>query len=367
MSASPASPFALILPGAVARGAYEAGVIEVLAEEDIHVDRIVATSSGALNGLALASGIRAGRKQEAARKLTASWVANGSWQSSLSFNPWSLLTGRGLSDQQGLLTLMRDMVKPCTAKEKFPIELWVILTPLDGVVNHIGSQIATSYESVLKFKDEDFDSQASLDRIFAVVSAACSFPGLFKPVDIEGLGPCVDGGAVNNAPIGYALAESGIKRILIPVPFPSLMKPGAWRKGLGLLNHLIEILINERLYRDLKRTNSVNERVEKLDALVKTGRLTETQVEAVSEALGMRKVELTQIRPSQVLKQSPFAGFFSASERRLLIEEGRTAAREALKALPAHNPRGDQLSAQTNEHASFTSSTEKRSSRACRS
>jgi predicted acylesterase/phospholipase RssA len=43
---------ALILPGAVAKGAYEAGAIEELTHREIRIDRIVATSSGALNGVA---------------------------------------------------------------------------------------------------------------------------------------------------------------------------------------------------------------------------------------------------------------------------------------------------------------------------
>jgi predicted acylesterase/phospholipase RssA len=342
MSASPSSPFALILPGAVTRGAYEAGVISVLAEQNVKIDRIVATSSGALNGLAFAAGIRSGRKVEMANLLVRSWRERGGWRSTLSMNPLSLLAGRGLSDQSGLLSLMRTLIKPCESVEKFPVELWLILTPLNGVVSHIGRRPATSYEAILKFRDEDFDTQESLEKIFKVVAAACSFPGLFETVDIEGLGPCVDGGAVNNAPIGYALSESNIKRILIPVPFPSVMKPGAWKKGLSLLNHLIQILINERLYRDLKQTQAINDRIKALEKLVHNGILSADQLQAVESALGMRKIELTQIRPGEALKQSPFAGFFSENERDLLIEEGRHAAIASLGLLPAHNPDGQQ-------------------------
>ena len=85
MGKSKTSHFALVLPGAVARGAYEAGVIEVLAEQDTRIDRIVATSSGALNGLAYAVGIRSGTEKEIAARLIASWVEDGGWNKS---NQW---------------------------------------------------------------------------------------------------------------------------------------------------------------------------------------------------------------------------------------------------------------------------------------
>lgn len=345
MTAPSNSHFALVLPGAIARGAYEAGVIDVLVKKDFPIDRIVATSSGALNGLALASGIRSGRKNEMAQLLIDSWIDRGNWSGSLSISPWALIRGRGLSKQDNLIEMMRELVKPCHSAKRYDVELCVIITPLNGVITHIGQRPATTYETVLKFKNEDFDTQESLEKIFKVVAAACSFPGLFEPVDLEGLGSCVDGGAVNNAPIKYALQDSGVNRVIVPVPFPSVMKPGDWKKGLALLNHLIEILINERLYRDLKETYSVNREVENLERLCEDGFITKDQLEAIKGAVSSRKVEVTQIRPSEVLKQSPFAGFFSRSERVRLVDEGRKAALETLSQVPVSNPTGEQTTA----------------------
>jgi NTE family protein len=49
---------AIVLAGAVARGAFEAGVIRALADADVKIVRIVAASAGALNGTVLASAVR---------------------------------------------------------------------------------------------------------------------------------------------------------------------------------------------------------------------------------------------------------------------------------------------------------------------
>jgi predicted acylesterase/phospholipase RssA len=88
---------AIVLPGAIARGGYEAGVIDALISQNVKITRIVATSSGALNGVALASAIRIGQEKEMAKKLLNSWIDDASWKKSFRFRPWGIFTGRGLS------------------------------------------------------------------------------------------------------------------------------------------------------------------------------------------------------------------------------------------------------------------------------
>ena len=343
MAAKKSSHFALVLPGAVARGAFEAGVIEVLAEQDLKIDRIVSTSSGALNGLAFAAGIRRGNEREMAAKLSESWIENGGWQNSFSLNPLNLLTGRGLSGNQGLLKMMRDMIQPTgDAKKLNDVEFRVIVTPLNGVIDKIGDKPATTFEKIVKFTGEDFDTAERLENVFNTVSAACAFPGLFNPVEIPDLGACVDGAAVNNAPIRYALSESDVNRVIMPITYPALMPPGDWKRGLGLFNHLVEILINERLYRDLREAQQVNRDADRLQKMVDDGTFTESDVNKIKDLLDIRNVEITAIRPRENLKCSPFSGFFSRENRRELIEAGRLAARETLDLVPKENPKGVQ-------------------------
>ena len=326
--------FALVLPGAVARGAYEAGVIQVIAEKDLKIDRIVATSSGALNGLAFALGIRTGHVKEMADKLVDAWVAHGGWSDVLNVSGNGLLLGRGISDSTGLINMMRRIVKPCAGSKKRNVELRIIVTPLNGVVGNIQRREATTYEKIIKFTGEDLDTPARLEKVYNVVAAACALPALFKPVEIPGLGFCVDGGAVNNAPIKYALEESGVSRIIMPVPFPAVMPHGDWKSGVGLVNHMLEILINERLYRDLKEATTVNEEIEKLKELTSNGTISQDQFETVVNALKIRSVEITQVRPKENFKSSPFAGFFNRDARVKLIEAGYNAAQTALADKP---------------------------------
>jgi predicted acylesterase/phospholipase RssA len=342
MTETPTSHFALVLPGAVARGAYEAGVIQVLAESEIRIDRIVATSSGALNGLAYAIGIRNGCEKEMAQNLITSWIENGGWEKSLALNPLHLFTGRGISDNSGLLEIMRGMIKPDNHVKKREVEFRVIVAPINGVIGNIGKKEATTYEKIINFTGKDFDTQERLENVFNVVSAACAFPGLFSPVEIKGLGACLDGGTVNNAPIRYALEECDVNRVIVPVPFPRIMALGDWKRGLGLVNHLTAILINERLYRDLKSAQTVNNEVNQLTNLMDEGIITNDQLEKIKDVLEIRNVEITEVRPLESLKCSPFAGFFQKSERIRLIEAGRKAAKSCLERIPAHNVEGIQ-------------------------
>ena len=107
---------AVILAGAVAKGAFEAGAIKVLveklAETGGRIVRVVATSSGALNGAMLAAGVHSGDPLDAARKLAALWVSDGSLRGVFHVNVNDFCTLRGVSDQQELLRLLSSHVRP---------------------------------------------------------------------------------------------------------------------------------------------------------------------------------------------------------------------------------------------------------------
>jgi predicted acylesterase/phospholipase RssA len=321
---------ALILPGAVAKGAFEAGIIDTLVERNTRIDRIIATSSGALNGVAFAAGIRNGCEKEMVSKLINAWVDGGAWYNSLRFSPGDLIRRRGLSNRNGLLKMLHDVVTPCAGNAKREVELRIIVTPLQGVQSSIGKTPATTYEKLLRFSGKDFDTEEGLAKIFEATTAACAFPGLFAPVEIPGLGLCVDGGTVNNAPIEYALEEGDVNHIIMAVPFPAIVPVCPSLHGFGMANHMIDILINERLYRDLKDANVVNAEVEKLEKLVTDGVLSSEQLSEVQSILKTRKVKITDIRPSKSIGQNAFSGFFSKKNRMRLVDEGRNAAREAL-------------------------------------
>jgi len=322
---------ALILPGAVAKGAYEAGVISILTERNVKIHRIVATSSGALNAVAYAAAIRAGTEKDLGKRLRNAWLKYGSWNKSFSFNPFLWLSGRGLSDPDGLMTMLKELVVPSPAGAKGKIELRIIVASMEGIRGLIGKNPATTYEKVLSFCGKDFDTQEGLDRIFKATVAACAFPGLFAPVRLPGIGYCVDGGAVNNAPVEYALDDGDIGQIIVAVPFPRLLPKPKPLHGLGLINHMAEILINERLYRDLKNAHNLNLHLADLDELVKKKKLHPQHLEAVKSVLPFRKVQIIEVRPPRALGGTVFTGFTQPDLRKKFIAEGRKAALKNLK------------------------------------
>jgi predicted acylesterase/phospholipase RssA len=145
---------------------------------------------------------------------------------------------------------------------------------------------------------------AGLEQVFSAAVASAAFPIVFAPVEVDGIGPCVDGGVVNNTPIKWALdGQIGRELDAVVVIATSVERraepPGALR-GMGLVSHLADMLIEERLYRDLREAEQVNDALAKLHALARPGGLSVSQLAEVMAALdwtGRRVVEIIPIRP----------------------------------------------------------------------
>lgn len=342
MAEDEASSTALILAGAAANGAFEAGAIQVLLEAGVRFGRIVAASSGGLNGTLLASAIRAGTEAAAAPRLPDIWEHDGGWLSAIRFSPMDLLRRRGLSDQEELRKLLRKHVQPVAGPDRRPVDLRFVVTAIQGAAGNIGTQRATTFEKVLSFRDESFDRSESLEDVFTAAVASAAFPALFCPVEVEGVGPCTDGGAVNNTPIRYALEGTGVSRIYVVVPYPQVMTVPASLSGLELAAHFAEMIVHERLYRDMHEAEDINETLRGLNALVERGVLTPEQLAEVLRVLPWkegRRVQIVSVRPSVHLEGNVFSGFFSANVRRQLISQGREAAHRAIEALRSPNLR----------------------------
>jgi hypothetical protein len=137
---------------------------------------------------------------------------------------------------------------------------------------------------------------------------------------------------VNNAPVKLSLDDPAVSRILVVSPEPLRVTPPAPLSGLNLVGHIAEILINERVYRDLRAAESVNGYLAALDALQNEGIPRET-LERVKRVFGWRPLEIVQIRPAAALKGNAFEAFGEPRLRREYVEAGRNAAREKLGAL----------------------------------
>jgi NTE family protein len=321
----------LILAGGVVKSAFEAGAIKVLTERGVLPSQVVCASSGALNGILFAAGIRAGREREAADQLERLWIEEGNVRHGIDFSLRTILRRQGFATSDKLVELMRREVEPVAALPAVrPVTFTVVITSFNGQTIPIEGQPTTTFESEQTFSAEDFASSAGRERIYQVCAASAAFPILYAPVEVTGIGPCIDGGAVNNSPIGIAI-DAGADRVVLVAPTAAkLPEPGAG-SGFDLVSQLAEILIGERLFRDLRQTAATNHVLAELERMVASGQLTPAQGAAVEELLGSkRRVELISIRPSTELEGNVFSGLINEKLRSDYVAAGRAAAAAAL-------------------------------------
>jgi predicted acylesterase/phospholipase RssA len=331
---------ALILTGAVTRGAFEAGVLEVLSDRGVAVRQILAASSGALNGTAYAAGVRARREAVLARRLAEMWLDRGGLCDIVNVRLGALLRGRGVSDQGKLRELLRREVTPCNVPFPRPISLHILVAPLCGVETTIGALPATTYGSAVSFQGEDFDTQSGLESVFTAATASAAFPGMFTPVEVAGLGPSIDGGLLDGTPLrearSFALGAE-VDTLLMVAPTPThASRSRRAPTGMGLFGHVIDMLFTERAYQDIREVDWTNTALRGLAELGREKGWSAAEIEDVKAAMGLhdrRVLEFVTIRPLAPLPGGIFSGFLSRETRRHYIQIGRERATEVLDRL----------------------------------
>lgn len=325
---------ALILASAVAKGAFEAGVLEVLSEhlERIPIVRIVAASAGALNGAVYAAGIRFGSEHLVAARLVELWQHDASWHNVLKVSPLDILQGVGIGTGNRLLPLLLRAVESLPLVRRRSIQLQLVLTALEGDAGQLGEQPATTFEHVASFRDAQFDSEAGRSEVLQTALGSSAFPLLFAPVELPGVGVCVDGGLVNETPIKHAIEGGAVERIIVVTAEPAEFPAPEPLRGVRLISQLAEALINERLYRDLRQAQAINGYLERLDGLADS-KVPLDVIEKVKAVLGWAPLEIIQIRPTRPLDGSAFSAFSNTAQLAAYVDAGREAARAALGTL----------------------------------
>jgi NTE family protein len=309
-----ASTCAVILAGAGSKGAFEAGALSVVLAAGHRFGTVVGSSAGALNGALLAAAGRAGAELAAAAVLPDVWVEHADFLDVFSPSIEGLLGRRGFSSEEKLSSALERHAIPWLPGASRPVRLVMVTTSLRGRPTQLGGVPATTYEHPVSFANADFDEPARRRDIWRVAGASAAIPVLFVPVDLPGAGPCADGGLVNNTPIKYALADPAVARVFVVVPYPSPVDPEPTLRGLDLVVHCIDILIQERLQRDLHEAFDVNQ-----------------QVRAQKAPPGKRVVEIVQIRPQRSLGGTDLSGFGNKALRKAQLQLGIEAARAALE------------------------------------
>ncbi len=322
---------AIILAGAMAKGAFEAGALKIITQNpELNIKTIVATSSGALNATALAAGISSQRTKQAMDALVNTWVEHGNWYNILEFSLNKILNRQGLSNSERLKRLIKVTVEKFVSPNLYPVELKIVLTHLSGKMGFINGKPNTTFEAIANFSHLDFYNIRRRDRIYTAACASAAFPGLFAPVDVPGFGPCYDGGLVNDTPIKYAM-DKNIERIIVISPFPAISASADSFKGLDLASRFSDIVVNERLYRDLVNADKFNHIMKDIKLLKERNEISEKQFKKIEDILGhKREIEIIQIRPKRKLDGNGFSGLFDKNLRLNYVDEGIRTAQEII-------------------------------------
>ena len=329
---------AVVLSGAVTMGAFTAGALAALTSPDarehlrLDVRRIVAASSGALNAAYYASAICAGTDLDAGLRLTQIWLEEGTVSGGFAVSPRGVITARGISSDAKLLALLREHVRPLPAPRR-PIEVRFIVSTTRGATRSIAGHAATTFEVVRTFDESAFATDDSLDAMFQTIAASSAFPGIYEPVPltIDGeIHDCVDGGVTSNAPVREAIGDDrDVDRLFVILPYPRLVAPSTDLHGLALVARIAQMLVQERLVRDLEDAYDVNLALARLEALEPD----EARRAPILDALGWSKrraIEIIEIRPEHPLEGNAFSGLFSRDLRVAYSEAGSLAAKHAL-------------------------------------
>lgn len=330
---------AIVLAGAATKGGFEAGALRVIAERGIGMRRFVAASSGALNATGMAAAVRARREKVAAGELVRLWEERASLKDVLSPSLRGILTGRGISDSKKLYALLRDNIPPSRIEDPAPVDLHLIVAPLHGTRAATDGEPAVSFTRVLSFAGTSFDTSERLAEVIHAATASAALPILFEPVELPGLGACVDGGIVANTPIRWAFGDdagASLDAIVVIAPTPSLLgpHPGPFR-WLHLGGHIIDMLFSEWMFEDLRESRRHEESREGLAALAAREGWSPDELARVQEALDWvprRPIPILSIRPVVPLRGSLLSGFKSRAIRREYIDAGIRRAEEILDA-----------------------------------
>lgn len=253
----------LALGGGAARGAAHIGVLKVLAEEGIPIDRVAGTSVGSVVGAAFCAGLS--WKEILARARRIDWPDVASLT----------LPRMGFLRMERFEGLIRDTI----GVEDF--------RDLSIPFSTVAVDLATGREVIF-----------ASGPIARAVRASCSVPGVFEPV-LEGEGVLVDGGLLNEVPADV-VRRMGADVVLAVSLTADRRHDAPPRNVLDIIYYSFDILLAARTQESLKAADLVvapqlagfaYRDLKRIDELVDRGE------RAMREALGRLKQIIATTTP----------------------------------------------------------------------
>src|SRR5438046_1737393 len=126
-------PTAAILAGGVAKGAFEAGALQVLTAHGLTFSGIGAPSPGTLNASLHAPAIRSRRTSEAGAQLVRLWEQRATWTYAFRPSLPDALALRGLLSSRPVFDLLRSEVTPFATAALDPVSLRIVVAAINGL------------------------------------------------------------------------------------------------------------------------------------------------------------------------------------------------------------------------------------------
>ena len=200
----------LAMSGGAARAIAHIGVLRALTRAAIPIDSIVATSGGALIGVFYAAGWTPEQMIEVVPDLT-----------------WRRLTKVGFS-KMGLVSAE-------------PIERLIVQKLGDITFEELKIPMAIVATDLVKGQPVIFNSGRVADK----VKAACSFPGIFKPVEIDGKMLC-DGGIFENVPVHAARDKMKAEVVIAVDTIPEAILESHPHNVIEIVDRAVDLVLKQR-------------------------------------------------------------------------------------------------------------------------
>lgn|GEM_PF-979113 len=385
----------LVLCGGVAKGAYEAGVLKALAEQQVYPDAIVGISAGALNGAFAAQMLASGRftPQAIEDDLIRHWrdsvtaqnlyhgfdrtdgdelerrnlrtlfnrigvdPLNRRYRPRIGFDTLLAFEQLIRGDFASLIShhFVRQMVEEYVRYPqvvKRPVKLSLVATDLMGSTSLSDAmELSTRYSYYEDFSWDDRltpdDWDTMLPRLQRMIEASSSFPFVFPPTRDEESGMVLfDGGLMDSAPIGRAIRmHPEIDTVIVVSGVTVVDRPEKEPDTLyAVLGRVFSMLAGRFVIQNFRKVLQQNQKIARLQQLLKHGKSGQILRNQYNEALVLaagykclddflerRIIRLIPIFPRPTLEGDVFDGFFEGRLRRDYIQQGYTDGLAALE------------------------------------
>lgn len=332
-------PLALVLSGGGAKGAYELGALEALLERLPPPEMVCGSSAGALVAAMLAEGVEAGRPLEFLRAQAARWL-EGSPRLGLNWRgAWQAIRHHGVH--------WRALGEiPSVYSDAF------LRAAVDGFLpqgrrfaDYRKTQLLVTASNLETGRVAVFDRMSTLPVREAVL-ASLSYPLLFPSRYVRGA-HLVDGGLLDNTPLAHVLRRGAATVVVISLRPRQGQEvrsgPGAFNGAAEVAQRILSLLLEEVMYRDLRRAVEVNEMLALLEAYPTLPASFRRRLLEVLRGGGTephrRHVQLVEIAPSVSLEPPGTFGFRHREALRAAMELGRRDAEAVLQRWQDSPPR----------------------------